>query len=216
MQVTQPQLPEVQEPIAEKEVNEPSSDDLTANGSVQYDLVEAAKQLLSLSSGRELFRKIAVKIRNEFPMGETKTMAQWAKAFKITISEDPTPDEIRQKLIEVGKLYQIAADFLRTSKGTLKTTQLDYDSGISAEIRRLVNVFRGAEKRPAREIIEAMAEANCLILASSLANAQIVADFWQDVVWELKTFVEILDIAQRTYFSSAKLEAMQPNNLPRG
>lgn len=180
----------------------------------RHELIEAARQLINLQKGRELFRTVAIELRTKLPMGD-KTMAQWRQEFKLTLSEDPSLDEIRRKLSLAWTLYQTASDYLRTSKACLKTAELEYEAAVRDEIRRLVNLFKHTDKRPAREIIKELAEANCLELASYLANAQIYVDFWQDVVWELKTFVEILDIAQRTYFSSAKLDSMQPNNLPK-
>lgn len=178
------------------------------------DLLEAAKRLLTLQKGRELFRAVAVELRTKLPMGD-KTMAQWRQEFKLTLSEDPTLDEIRRKLSLVWTLYQTASDYLRTSRACLKTAELEFEAAVREETRRLVEVFKQFDKRPARELIKELAEANCLELASYLANAQIYVDFWQDVVWELKTFIEILDIAQRTYFSSAKLDSLQHNNLPK-
>lgn len=180
----------------------------------RQSLLEAAKQLVNLYDGRELFRAVAVELRSKFLLGD-KTMAQWRREFRITLSDDPTLDEIRQKLSTAWNLYQTAADYLRTSKAALKTAELEYEAAVQAEVRRLVGLYQQHDKRPAREIIKELAESNCLELASFLTNAQIYVDFWSDIVWELRTFIDVLDVAQRTYFSSAKLDAMQPNNIPR-
>lgn len=180
----------------------------------EQTMLEAAKQLLHLQKGKELFRAIARELYSKMQFGN-KTMAQWKGIFQLSLSSDPTLDEIRQKLGEAWHLYQIAGDYLRISRAVLKTAELEYEAGVQAEVRRLVEAYKEIDKRPARELIKDIAEANCLELASCLANAQIYVDFWQEIIWELKTFIEILDIAQRTYFSSAKLDAMQPSNLPR-